>query len=120
MSELIKNKLSDYDFVNRFINAKKNHQIIRAYYNLETGKSIIPIMYIKISNYMKKKLIYKNYKFNGQIINGMIDDKFIKINTEVHIEIRNILHNEKDIESIIEIYTLVNNFDINKFYKKLV
>lgn len=119
MSELIKNKLSDYDFINKYITIKKNHQIIRAYYNLESGKSVIPSMYTKISNYLKKKSIYKNYKFDGNIINGLIDDNLIRLNSDIHIEIKNILHNEKDIESVIEIYTLINNFDINKFYRKL-
>jgi hypothetical protein len=119
MSELIKNKLSDYDFINRFITKKKNHQIIRAYYNLDSGKSIIPSIYTKISNYLKKKSIYKNYKFDGNTINGIIDDKLIRLNSDIYLEIKNILHNEKDIESVVEIYTLINNFDINKFYKKL-
>ncbi len=119
MTELVKNKLSDNDFVNKYIGVKKNHKIIKAYYNLETGKSIIPSLYLKLSNYLRKKSVYSHYKIGDRIIHGIIEDKKITVNTEVNIVVNNILHNNTDIESILEIYTLVNNFDINKFYNKL-
>lgn len=119
MSELIKNKISDNDFVNKYVGVKKNHKVIKAYYNLETGKSIIPSIYLKLSNYLRKKSIYSHYKIGERTIHGIIEDKKITVNTDVNIVVNNILHNETDIESVLEIYTLINNFDINKFYKKL-
>lgn len=119
MSELIKNKISDNDFVNKYVGVKKNHKVIKAYYNLEKGKSIIPSIYLKLSNYLRKKSIYSHYKIGERTIHGIIEDKKITVNTDVNIVVNNILHNETDIESVLEIYTLINNFDINKFYKKL-
>lgn len=119
MTELIKNKLSDNDFINKYIGVKKNYKVIKAYYNLETGKSIIPSLYLKISNYLRKKSIYSHYKIGERVIHGIIDDKNILINKEVNIVVNNILHNETDIVSVLEIYTLANKFDINKFYNKL-
>ncbi len=119
MSDLIKNRLSDNDFVNKYIGVKKNHKVIKAYYNLKTGKSIIPSLYLKLSNYLRKKSIYSYYRVGDLVIYGIIEDKKILVNTEVNIVVNNILHNEIDIESTLEIYTLVNNYDINKFYNKL-
>ncbi len=119
MSDLIKNRLSDNDFVNKYIGVKKNHKVIKAYYNLKTGKSIIPSLYLKLSNYLRKKSIYSYYRVGDLVIYGIIEDKKILVNTEVNIVVNNILHNETDIESTLEIYTLVNNYDINKFYNKL-
>lgn len=56
---------------------------------------------------------------DDRIIHDIIEDKKILVNTEVNIVVNNILYNETDIESTLEIYTLINNFDINKFYNKL-
>lgn len=119
MTELVKDKLSDYDFVNKFIGNKKNYKVIKAYYDINTHQSMIPSLYLKIADYLKKKNIYKDFKFNGKQIKSIIEDKEIVVNSVINIRVKNTLHNEKDIESVIEIYTLVNNFDINKFYSKL-
>ncbi len=119
MTELIKDKLSDYDFVNKFIGHKKNYKVIKAYYDINSNQSMIPSFYLKISDYLKKKNIYKDFKFNGKRIRSIIEDKEIIVNSFIYIQVKNTLHNEKDIESVLEIYTLINNFDINKFYSKL-
>ncbi len=117
---LIKDKLSDYDFANKFIGNKKNLKIVKANVDITDGKSIIPDLYLKIVNYLKKKKIYKEYKIENKVIRGIIEEKEIILNSEVRIDITNILYNKKDLESKIEIYTISNNnYHIDKFYQKL-
>jgi hypothetical protein len=117
---LIKDKLSDYDFANKFIGNKKNLKIVKANVDITDGKSIIPDLYLKIVNYLKKKKIYKEYKIENKVIRGIIEDKEIILNSEVRIDITNVLYNKKDLESKIEIYTISNNnYHIDKFYQKL-
>ncbi len=118
-SVMISNSLSYNDWLNQYIKQKKNHQIIKAYYNLVDNKSKIPDLYIKIREYLFKKGINKEYKYLGKKISNIMRDNDIIVNDFIHIKITNVVFNEKDIESTIEIFTYKNNLDINKFYKKI-
>ncbi len=118
-STIIKDRLSYSDLLNQYIKQKKNFKITKAYYNLVDNKSKIPDFYIKIRDYLYKKGINKEYKYSGKKISSIMKDNDIVINLDIHIKITNILVNEKDIESTIEIFTYKNNLDINKFYRKI-
>ena len=119
VSMIVKDRLSYSDLLNQYIKLKKNLNITKAYYNLVDNKSKIPDLYIKIRDYLYKKGINKEYRYSGKKIISIMRDNDILINSDIHIKITNIILNEKDIESTIEIFSYKNNLDINKFYRKI-
>lgn len=115
---LIEN-LSNYDMFNSVLEVKKNLKTYISNYNLKGKNSIVPSFYGKLYKYLNDKKIITDIKINNKVIKGFIDDIKIKINENLYIEITNTIYNELDLESKIEIYSLTNDSDLDKFISKI-
>ena len=117
--KILLENLSNYDIINNVLGIKKNTKIYISNYNLKDTNSIIPNFYRKLYKYLDSKKLISDIKIKNKKVKGFMDDIKIKINENLYIEISNIVNNNLYLESRIEIYSTTNDFDLDKFIKKI-